>query len=67
MDIIDGYGPKYVLILAGDHVYTMDYGSLLASHAWAGADFTIACKSVPLAEAREFGVKNDPYPHVVAR
>jgi glucose-1-phosphate adenylyltransferase len=56
MDIIDGYDPKYVLILAGDHVYTMDYGSLLASHVKAGVDFTIACKAVPVAEATEFGV-----------
>lgn len=56
LDIITGYGPEYVLILAGDHVYTMDYGAMLATHVESGADFTIACKTVPIANATEFGV-----------
>ena len=56
MDIIDGYAPEYVLILAGDHVYTMDYGAMLATHVESNADFTIACKTVPIADASEFGV-----------
>jgi len=59
MDIIDGYGPEnveYVLILAGDHIYTMDYGEMLAEHADSGADLTIACHAVPKAEAPSFGV-----------
>ena len=56
MDIIEGSGPEYVLILAGDHAYTMDYGAILATHVESNADFTIACKSVPLAEATDFGV-----------
>jgi glucose-1-phosphate adenylyltransferase len=56
MDIIAGYGPEYVLILAGDHVYTMDYGAMLATHVESKADFTIACKTVPVADATEFGV-----------
>lgn len=56
MDIIEGYGPEYVLILAGDHVYTMDYGAMLATHVESNADFTIACKTVPVAEAGQFGV-----------
>ncbi|MDR2187792.1 MAG: glucose-1-phosphate adenylyltransferase [Azonexus sp.] len=47
---------KYVLIVAGDHVYKMDYGRMLASHVDKGADMTVACIDVPLAEAREFGV-----------
>ncbi len=55
-DIIDGYGPEYVLILAGDHIYSMDYGEMLAAHVDSGADFTIACNAVPIAEATEFGV-----------
>ena len=56
LDIIEGYLPEYVLILAGDHIYTMDYGSILDTHAKTNADFTVACKTVPLHEASEFGV-----------
>ena len=56
LDIIEGYEPEYVLILAGDHIYTMDYGSILATHVESGAEFTVACKTVPLEEASEFGV-----------
>ncbi|MCG8558677.1 MAG: glucose-1-phosphate adenylyltransferase [Hyphomicrobiales bacterium] len=56
LDIIEAYHPEYVLILAGDHIYTMDYGEMLAAHVGAGADFTIACNPVPLADAVEFGV-----------
>ena len=56
MDIVSGYGPKYVLILAGDHIYAMDYGEMLAVHAETGADVTIACTTVPIAQAREFGI-----------
>ena len=56
MDIINGYAPEHVLILAGDHVYTMDYGAMLATHVESKADFTVACKTVPVADATEFGV-----------
>jgi glucose-1-phosphate adenylyltransferase len=56
LDIIESYNPHYVLILAGDHVYTMDYGEMLATHADAGADLTIACNPVPLEAAKQFGV-----------
>jgi glucose-1-phosphate adenylyltransferase len=60
MDIIEGYGAKYVLIyvliLAGDHIYTMDYGAILANHVVMDADFTIACKTVPIADASELGI-----------
>jgi len=56
LDIIESYQPEYVLILAGDHIYNMDYGEMLAAHVEAGADFTIACNSVPRAEATGFGV-----------
>jgi glucose-1-phosphate adenylyltransferase len=48
--------PENVLILAGDHVYKMDYGVLLADHVAKGADATVACVVVPLEEARAFGV-----------
>lgn len=56
MDIVAGYGPKYVLILAGDHIYAMDYGEMLAVHAETGADVTIACTTTPIESAGEFGI-----------
>lgn len=56
LDIIQGYGPEHVLILAGDHIYAMDYGEILATHASSGADFTIACYPVPKKDASEFGI-----------
>ncbi len=46
----------YVLVLAGDHVYKMDYSVMLAEHVASGADVTVACVDVPLAEAVNFGV-----------
>jgi len=56
IDIIRHHAPQYVLILAGDHVYKMDYGPMLAAHVEAGADITCGCIEVPLAQARSFGV-----------
>ena len=56
LDIIAANEPEYVLILAGDHVYKMDYGEMLAAHVGSGADFTIGCYTVALAEASNFGV-----------
>jgi glucose-1-phosphate adenylyltransferase len=48
--------PEHVLILAGDHVYKMDYARMLAQHVASGADVTVACTDVPLPEASNFGV-----------
>ncbi len=56
LDIIRDTNPEYVLILAGDHVYKMDYGKLLAYHAEKNADMTVACIEVPIEEAKAFGV-----------
>lgn len=56
IDIIRTYGPKYVLILAGDHIYKMDYGQMLAFHVNAEADMTVGCIEVSVAEASAFGV-----------
>ncbi len=56
LDIVETHHPQYVLVLAGDHVYKMDYGELLAAHVNSDADLTIACTSVPVSEASEFGV-----------
>jgi glucose-1-phosphate adenylyltransferase len=50
------YAPELVLILAGDHIYKMDYNRLLADHIAKSADITIACIEVPLEEAKGFGV-----------
>ncbi len=49
-------GCRHVLVLSGDHIYKMDYGRLLAWHVARGAEVTVVCVEVPLAEAREFGV-----------
>ena len=55
---IDGYRPKYVLILSGDHIYKMDYGRMVASHVKNKAEATIAVIEVPLSEASRFGIMN---------
>ena len=56
LDIIRTHKPDYVLILAGDHVYKMDYGPMIARHAESGADMTVSCIEVPVDEAKAFGV-----------
>ncbi len=56
LDILRSIDPQYVLILAGDHVYKMDYGPMLAVHVENEADLTIGCLEVPRNDAREFGV-----------
>ncbi|HQU15049.1 MAG: glucose-1-phosphate adenylyltransferase [Chromatiales bacterium 21-64-14] len=56
IDIIRGHDPGYVLILAGDHVYKMDYGPMIAHHVDSGADLTVGCIEVPVERARAFGV-----------
>ena len=56
LDIIRKHQPQYVLILAGDHIYKMDYRSMLAEHEASGADLTIASTEVPSEEASNFGV-----------
>jgi glucose-1-phosphate adenylyltransferase len=56
LDIIEGHEPEFILILAGDHIYTMDYGEMLAQHVETGADLTIACNTVPIEDAHHFGI-----------
>lgn len=56
IDIIDSYDVDYVVILAGDHIYKMDYEVMLRQHADRGADVTIGCLTVPRSEAHAFGV-----------
>jgi len=56
LDILRNANPDFVLILAGDHIYKMDYGKLLAFHVENKADMTVACLEVPIADATAFGV-----------
>jgi glucose-1-phosphate adenylyltransferase len=56
LDIVRTHKPHHVLVLAGDHVYKMDYGPMLAFHAEHKAEVTIGCVEVPIAEAIAFGV-----------
>jgi glucose-1-phosphate adenylyltransferase len=56
IDIIDGYEPDYLVVLAGDHIYKMDYERMLVQHVNTDADVTVACLEVPTAEASAFGV-----------
>ncbi|WP_336944953.1 glucose-1-phosphate adenylyltransferase [Sphingomonas panni] len=56
IDIIHSYSPEYMVILAGDHIYKMDYELMLQQHVDTGADVTVACMEVPRAEASGFGV-----------
>ena len=56
LDIIRTHNPSYVLVLAGDHIYKMDYGPMLAAHAENEADLTIGCIETDLKTAQSFGV-----------
>ena len=58
IDFIENYSPEYVLVLAGDHVYKMDYAAMLSYHKEIGADGTIAVLEVPLKDASRFGIMN---------
>ena len=67
IDIIQSYEPKYMIILAGDHIYKMDYEQMLQQHVDTGSDVTIGCIEVPRAEATGFGVMHvDINDHIVA-
>ncbi len=56
LDLVREARSDHVLVLAGDHVYKMDYSALLAEHADHGADLTVACLQVPIEDASDFGV-----------
>jgi glucose-1-phosphate adenylyltransferase len=55
-DIFRAAGPEYFLVLAGDHIYKMDYSNMLQDHVDKGADCTVACVEVPLHGAPDFGI-----------
>jgi glucose-1-phosphate adenylyltransferase len=56
LDILRRHDPAYVLVLAGDHVYKMDYARMLGEHVARQADLSIACLEVPLEQAKALGV-----------
>jgi glucose-1-phosphate adenylyltransferase len=56
IDIMQDDNPEYILVLAGDHIYKMDYSLMLADHVERGAQCTVACVEVPVADAQSVGV-----------
>jgi glucose-1-phosphate adenylyltransferase len=56
MELIRLYRPRHVLVLAGDHIYKMDYGPMIAEHVEKKADITVGVVEVPRMDARGFGV-----------
>ena len=56
IDIIESYDPRYIIVLAGDHVYKMDFELMLQQHVEQGADVTVGCLQVPRSEARGLGI-----------
>jgi len=56
IDIVDSYAPEYIVVLAGDHVYKMDYERMLIQHVNEGADVTVGCIEVPVAGASGLGI-----------
>jgi glucose-1-phosphate adenylyltransferase len=56
LDVILSHRPKHVLVLAGDHIYKMDYGPMIAYHVEKGADITVGVVVLPATESRSFGV-----------
>jgi glucose-1-phosphate adenylyltransferase len=56
LDILRTYRSDFVVVLAGDHIYKMDYSRMLVDHVLLGAEVTVACIEVPRVEASAFGV-----------
>jgi len=56
LDLLLSHRPKHVLVLAGDHIYKMDYGPMIAYHVEKGADITVGVVEVPASESRHYGV-----------
>jgi len=65
LNIIRDKDPEHVLVLAGDHIYKMDYGPMVARHVAADADMTVACFEVPVEQAHQFGVMSVDAQHRV--
>src|SRR6201996_1534619 len=60
LELIRNLRPKHVLVLAGDHIYKMDYGPMIAYHVEKGADITVGVVQLPAAESKSFGVLTAP-------
>ncbi len=56
IDIIESYSPQFMVVLAGDHIYKMDYEKMLQQHVDSDADVTVGCLEGSLEEAKDFGV-----------
>ncbi len=56
LDILRNHQPEYILVLAGDHIYKMDYGVMIAAHYENNADMTVGCIETPIEMAKSFGV-----------
>lgn len=56
IELLQRHDPEYILVLGGDHIYSMDYSKMLLEHVNSRADFTVACLEVPVEEAHGFGV-----------
>lgn len=56
IEFVDEYAPEYIVVLSGDHVYSMDYNELIDYHISRSALATVACLEVPLSEANRFGI-----------
>jgi glucose-1-phosphate adenylyltransferase len=56
IDILESHNCKFIVVLAGDHIYKMDYEAMLVQHVELGADVTIGCLEVPIGDASAFGV-----------
>ena len=56
LEVMRRHAPRLILVLAGDHIYKMDYARMLSEHVERNADMTVGCVEVPLDEARELGV-----------
>ncbi len=71
LDIIRNHDPDFILVLAGDHIYQMDYGHMIAYHVDKKADMTVGCIEVDLETAKGFGVmenrQSSPYPQILGK
>lgn len=67
IDIIRSHAPDYVLILAGDHIYKMDYGTMIAAHVERQADLTVGCLEVPVSQGSAFGILSVDDQHRITR
>ncbi|MGH6739023.1 MAG: glucose-1-phosphate adenylyltransferase [Bradyrhizobium sp.] len=56
IDIIEGYGARFIVVLAGDHIYKMDYELMLQQHVDQRADVTVGCLEMPRSESSGFGI-----------